>query len=113
MSKNSVFPLVLGTISSASINNTYQAVNAGGFEASPFLIRITNASNQPITVSYDGTLDNEFVAANTTAEINVQQNAAPPNWVCKFKKGTVVYVKGTAGLGTIAVSAYAQIANSF
>lgn len=111
MSKNSVFPLVLATLSSASVTASYQPINVGGFEASPFLVRITNASNQAITVSFDGVLDNEFVAANTTAELNMQQNAAPPNWTCKFRKGTVVYVKGTAGSGTIAVSAYAQISN--
>ncbi len=108
MSRNSVKALELATFNSASLSSSYQAIDADGFLKSPFFIRIVNAASTAITVSYDGTTDNEYIPANGVFELNSQQNAQPNNWVCKWPIGTVVYIKGTAGTGTIALSGYYQ-----
>lgn len=106
MAQDSVKPLLLKSKASSTVTGTYAAINALGFEHSPFLIRINNASNQGITVSYDGINDHEFVLSNDFVEIPSQANAQPNARVALFPKNTVVYVKGTAGAGTIYLSGY-------
>ena len=77
-----------------------------GFAKPPFLIRIVNASNAAITISYNGLDDHEFIPANGVFELPSQINSQPNAHVALFPKNTVVYVKGTAGVGTIYVSGY-------
>lgn len=109
MAKNSCKALALSTFSSASLTASYQAINAAGFLKAPFFIRVINGGTTDITLSFDGTTDNEFVFKNGGIyELNSQQNSQPMNWVCKWPVGTVVYIKGTAGTGTISLSGYYQ-----
>lgn len=108
MAKNVVQIAPLGTLSSASLSGSYQAVNTGGLPAGCFLVRIINAATTAITISYDGTTDHELVGANSFLELNLQSNSQPPAFIANMKKGTVIYVKGTAGSGTIGVAAYYQ-----
>lgn len=108
MSRNSVKALELATFDSASLSGTYQALNPDGFFKAPFYIRIVNDGSTAITVSFDGVTDNEYVPDVDSWELNSQQNAQPNNWVCKWPSGTVVWIKGTAGMGTITLSGYYQ-----
>lgn len=96
----------LSTFNSASVTGSYQAINASGLTAPCFKIRIANNSNQAITVSYDGVNDHEYIIGGQTLELNTQENAQPSAGVALIKKGTIVYLKGTAGTGTIAFSGY-------
>lgn len=106
MAQNTVKPLLLGSFASASVTANFAAVNGLGFAHPPFFIRIVNASNTAVTVSYNGVDDHEYVPANSVFELPSQANAQPNAQVALFPKNTVVYVKGTAGVGTIYVSGY-------
>jgi hypothetical protein len=106
MAQNSVKPLLLSSLASASVTANYAAVNGAGFAHPPFLIRIINGSNMAITVSYNGIDDHEFVPANSVFQLPCQENAQPSAQVALFPKNTKVYVKGTAGTGTVYVSGY-------
>lgn len=106
MAQNSVKPFVLKNILSSSITTSYAPINTDGFIQAPFFIRIINASNMAITVSYNGVDDNEYIPANGVFELPSQANAQPGAHVALFPKGTIVYVKGTAGTGTIYLSGY-------
>jgi len=106
MAQNSVKPLLLSSLASASVIATYLPVNGLGFAKPPFFIRIINASNTAVTVSYNGIDDHDFVPANGVFELPSQANSQPNAQVALFPKNTVVYVKGTAGVGTIYVSGY-------
>jgi hypothetical protein len=106
MAQNSVKALVLATFSSASVTGSYQAINSSGFAHPVFFLRIVNDSNKAITISYDGINDNEYIAANTTFELPSQTNSLPNAKVAQFNARTIVYLKGTAGAGTIALSGY-------
>lgn len=106
MAQNSVKPLLLSSLPSASVIATYLPVNGLGFARPPFFIRIINASNVAITVSYNGIDDHEFIPANSIFELPSQTNSQPNAQVALFSKNTVVYVKGAAGAGTIYVSGY-------
>jgi hypothetical protein len=106
MAQNSVKPFILSSKASSTVNGTYAALNSPGFIQSPFFIRITNASNEDITVSYDGIHDHEYVSALTSFELPSQTNSQPNAHVALFPKNTIVYVKGTAGTGNITLSGY-------
>ena len=94
------------SISSASISGTLQIINTSGFPGPAMMIRVINASNKDVAVSYDGSHANDYVAAGTTLQLGTQTNSLPNNWVALFKKGTNVYVSGTAGTGYIYLAAY-------
>jgi hypothetical protein len=106
MAKNSVKPLLLSNLASSAITTTYAPLNGTGFTQAPFFIRINNASNMPITISYDGVHDHEYLVANSVFELPSQTNSQPNAHVALFPKYTVVYVKGTAGTGSIYLSGY-------
>lgn len=106
MAQNSVKAFPLSSLASASVTGTYAALNATGFPESPFFFRIVNASNMAITVSYDGVTDNEVVLANSVFPLESQTNSQPNAHVALFSKFTVVYIKGTAGTGTVYLSGY-------
>lgn len=106
MAQNSVKPLKLTSMVSAAVAGIYNPIDNKGFAAAPFFIRINNASNQAITVSYNGIDDHEFIPANSIFELASQTNSQPGAQVALFPKHTIVFIKGIAGLGTIYLSGY-------
>jgi hypothetical protein len=106
MAQNSVKPFLLSSKASSTVTGSYTALNSSGFIQSPFFIRINNASNQAITVSYDGVNDHEYISLGGILELPTQTNSQPNAHMALFPKGTVVYVKGTAGTGNIYLSGY-------
>ncbi len=106
MAQNSVKPFILSSMLSSAITTNYAALNGTGFSQAPFFIRINNASNTAITVSYNGVDDHEFIAANTVFELPSQANSQPGAQVALFPKKTIVYIKGATGTGNIYLSGY-------
>jgi hypothetical protein len=104
--QNKVQAVALSIFNSASITTSYQIINTGGLSAACFLIRVVNASDENIIISYDGVTDNEVVLSDSAVYLDFQANAQPTGWTSLLAKGTVVYAKGTAGTGTIYLSGY-------
>jgi hypothetical protein len=100
--------LTMSSKDSATVGAGYAALNAGGLAQSCSILRIVNDSNQAITVSYDGVTDQDYVAANTSLQLYFQTNAQPDTGRALLARGTVVSVKGTAGVGTIKLIGYFQ-----
>ena len=107
--KNIVKAQPISTVNAANLlANAYLAMNAG-FPDAIFMIRILNASNTNVFVSYDAINDNDFVpSGNGILELNFQSNAQPNNFVTLLSKGTRVYLRATAGVGSIFLAAYYQ-----
>ncbi len=106
MAQNSVKAFALSSLASASVTGTYAPLNGTGFIQAPFFVRIVNASSMAITISYNGVIDNEFVPSGGVFELPSQTNSQPNAQVALLPKGTVVYIKGTAGTGTVYLSGY-------
>lgn len=106
MAQDTVKALVLTSIASSTVTGTYQPINPNGTEAACFLLRIINDSDESITISYDGINDNEFLLANTFYDIATQTNSQPNARFALFAKYTKVYVKGSAGSGSVYLSGY-------
>jgi len=97
--KKYVLPIQLSTFDSSSVGTSYQAINATGLPHSCETITIVNDSDADITVSLDGTTDH--VAVIDGAVYNI---ITPEGMENAVRKGTIVYLKGTAGTGTIYLS---------
>lgn len=108
MAKNSVQAIPLTNIASSTLSSSYQAINATGLPFPCFMIRLNSTSSTPVTVSFDGINDHEFLLNGTFVNLNFQTNSRPSNDVAYMKAGTVVWVKGTAGTGNIYLSGYYQ-----
>jgi hypothetical protein len=109
MANNRVFPLKLTSITSADITVGYIAINPSGAEGAAFFFRINNATDETITISYDGVNDHEIMLENTVYETpTTQNNALPAGKVALFPIGQIIYVKGTAGTGSVYLSGFYQ-----
>ena len=106
MAQDTVKALILTSIDSADITEDYEPINPNGTEAACFLLRIVNDSDEPITISYDGINDNEFLLSNESLPIPTQTNSQPNARFALFHKYTKVYVKGSAGTGSVYLSGY-------
>ena len=103
---NYIKAAAITSISSASITGTLQVINTSGFPGPAVMIRLINASNKDVAVSYDGAHANDYVQAGTTLQLTPQMNSAPNNWMAMFKKGTKVYVSGDTGSGYLYLAVY-------
>ncbi len=107
MAKNSIAPIPLTSIDSATFTGAYQLVSgAGGITNACFLIRIINNSTKDVTVSYDGTHDHDFVQAGKDLLLQFQTNSSPQGYAALIAQGTKVYVKGAAGVGLVYLAGY-------
>lgn len=106
-------PLDLSTLNSATLTASYQELNSTGFPGNLFWLRIENASTANITISYDGINDHEFLPATAAGIpresliIDFTGSPSSPGFVY-LRKGTKVYVKGSAGVGNITMSGFYQ-----
>ena len=111
--QNRVKFIPLTSFNGASLTANYQAINSNGLSEACFLIRIVNDCTTDITISYDGITDHDHLAGTAasipreTLQIPFPQNSASSGLVL-IPKGTVVYVKGTAGIGVIYLAGYYQ-----
>lgn len=85
-----------------------QAINPGGLPNACNKIRIINASNTNVFISYDDNFENDLVRANSDMELNSQELALPPSDVSLIPKNTTIYVSGIAGVGNIYLAGYYQ-----
>lgn len=109
--KNIIIPLTLQTIDSSTLGAAYQAIDANGIDGPASILRIENDSDQEVTISYDGTNDHGYLGVGQVAVWDFQTNGRPNTNIAALRTGTVIYVKGTAGTGTIAVSGWYQHTN--
>lgn len=108
MPTDSVKAGILSTFSSAAVTASYQPINPpnGIQQNNVCFLRIINDSNAAITISYDGINDHEYIPANKEANLGMETNSIPNSKKAIFNRFTIVYVRGTAGTGTIALAVY-------
>lgn len=107
--KNSVKAIELQDIDAATLTALYQPINPAGLTEACFLLRIINASNVRVFISYDGVTNNDVLAPNTSIDVQAQANAQPQNYVAKFAQGLIISASAVApGVGAIYVTGYFQ-----
>lgn len=100
--KNNVLAIPLSTV---SVGGAYQAFTT--LPHNCFLLRIVNASNNQVTISYDGSTDADVILQSGFLQIDAQTNAQPNNFLANFAKNLTVYVKGS-GAGNVYLAGYYQ-----
>lgn len=109
MAQNNVKAIPLTSVDSATgISGTYAAINTNGLPNACVMIRIINNSTKDVTVSFDGTNDHEYVPTMTNVLFQFQTNSLPNALAAVLPVGTKVYVKGTAGTGSIYLAGWYQ-----
>lgn len=107
--RNSVAAIALTSIDSSTFTGSYQLINTGGLANACFLLRIINNSNRDVTISYDGSTDNDVVQTLATIQLPLQSNNQPTNNIALIPKGTKVWVKASAGTGSVYLAGYTQV----
>lgn len=106
MKSNYITPMVLQSIDTAGIaDGAYSVLDADGVDGPLSSIRFFNNSDTDVFVSIDGTNDHWVVPADYEYSDNFQSNSQREG---VLKKGTKIYVRGTAGTGYFYVSGYYQ-----
>jgi len=95
----------------SSLTGTYQALNGSGFGDNIKMLKIYNASDTGITISYDGgTTPHDFIPALSTFILDLQANhgtfASTGAGTLNGKSGQVIQGKGSAGTGNLYISGY-------
>ena len=90
----------LSSLSSTSMTTSYTVIGPPlAFSAS--IIKVVNNSNQLVTISVDGVVDNDVVPPNSFFLYDITSAAPAGLPGTFFQNGTQLYAKGTAGTGTI------------
>ena len=94
----------LRSLAAASISGTYNPVG-GSFTHQIRLVKIVNNTNGDLTISYDGSTDNDFVPAGGFTLYDFTTNRVSSEGTFVFQPGTQVYAKGTPSTGSCYVVA--------
>lgn len=108
MAQVRVKAIPLESINSATLLATYQPINSDGLPEACFVLRIINGGTTAVTVSYDGVNDHDVIFTNSIFQLPTPINTRLTSQGALFSKGTVVYVKGTPGVGSVALAGYYQ-----
>jgi len=100
----SLLPETLRSIDSATFTGSYQALGTPLVYAAR-AVKWTNNSNKDVTLSWNGTVDHDFVPAGSSFIFDVASNKEGTNQ-CYIAAGTQFYVKGAAGTGLFYMSSY-------
>lgn len=105
--KNILQATTLSSINSAAFTGAYQLLSAAtGLPVGCSILRIINNSTKDVTISYDGSTDNDFLPTLNTLQIPAQSNSQPNAFLAIFPKGQKVWVKGAAGTGLVYLAGY-------
>lgn len=94
----------------SGLTGTHAALNGAGFTNRLKVLKIYNASDTDITISYDaGVTDHDFIPVGSTMILDCQANndsvsGGGGRW--HIKKSQVLYGKGTAGIGNLYIIGY-------
>jgi hypothetical protein len=91
--KDAVRSITFDHFDATTLTDAYQLVSTAGLSAPCFFIRIINASNAFILISYDGAFDHDCVQLGSTLDINFQTNSRPSNWVANMQQGQKIWLK--------------------
>ena len=107
MAKDYIKALPMTGINANTLGAFQLITEVEGLPEPAFFLKVVNASNVFVAVSYDGVTFHDFVFANSAIEIYAQAGRQPGNNRCLFKKGQRVWVGSNGpGVGAVNLVAY-------
>lgn len=105
--QNNLIAIPMTSIASTALGG-YAALNPLGLPTPCFVLKIVNNSDADVTVSFDGTTDNDFVPKGTSDIMPPLYCNQPNNFSALWKQGQKVFIKGVAGMtGSVYLVGYA------
>lgn len=105
--KNIVKAIDIASVNAAALLiGVYAPFYVIGLPQACSFIRFNNASNTNVFISFDGVTDHEFILAGASLDLPVQILRQPSSEVAKFARGSMISVRGAAGIGSIYLSGY-------
>lgn len=99
----------LSSFDTAGLTGGYDVINVNGLSHSCFKLRITNASNVDVGISYDGIVTSDFMPSDSVLTLDLQNMAGPSGQACVMAKGTKIYVMNPGpGVGSVYLAGYYQ-----
>lgn len=103
--------ITMAVFNTATLTGTYSSLNGTGFSADIKMLKIYNASNVGITISYDnGATDHDFIPPVSTFILDIQANHADNSaygaGTLNGRTGQIIMGKGSAGTGNLYISGY-------
>jgi hypothetical protein len=96
------------TFDSAQLTGGYDPFDDAGLPEACVIVRLVNASNVAVGVSFNGIFTSDFLPAGDSIQYNFQANSQPNNQAAIMAKGTNVCLIGAAGIGDIYLIGYYQ-----
>lgn len=102
--------ITMAVFDTSTLTGTYASLNGSGFSDDVKILKFYNAGTLGITVSYNGTDDQDFFPAGATQILDLQTNHADNSsngaGTLNGRKGQIIYGKGTAGIGNFYIIGY-------
>lgn len=102
--------ITMAVFNTATLTGSYASLNGTGFSDDIKILKIYNAGTLGVTVSYNGTDDQDFFPAGATQIIDLQtnhaDNSAYGSGTLNGRKGQIIWGKGTAGAGNFYIVGY-------
>ena len=100
----------MAVFDTADLTSDYQSLNTTGFSEAIKALKIYNASDTDITVSYDSQTDHDIFPATSTFILDIQanheDNSAYGSGTLNGRKGQIIYGKGSVGTGNLYIVGY-------
>ena len=111
MSEKEFFTCIpMATFDTSGLTGTYASLNGTGFADDIKILKVFNASDVGVTISYDGSTDQDFFPPTSTLIIDLQTNHSAGGSTAAGKKngrkGQIVSGKGSAGTGNLYIIGY-------
>lgn len=99
-----ILPDLLRSIAASTFSGSYQTVGTA-LTYPTRIIKFTNNTAVDVTLSWDGTNDNEYIPTGSFLLLDVSANKEISN-IFGIAKGTQFYVKGSVSTGSFYISTY-------
>lgn len=99
-----------GSFAPLNGSSSYTIFTGNGFQDDIKIMKIYNASNVGITISYDGVTNHDYWPAGATLIIDLQtnhsDNSAYGSGVLNGRKGQIIWGLGSTGTGNLYIAGY-------
>ena len=111
MSNDFITSIPIKTFSHTDVTMGFKVINPEGFPGALNYIKIENAMNVPVIISYDGQYGHEYIKNLSYIDLNVQQCCSQSNKRSLMKNKTKLYIKAVTNLpkaGIVVISGFYQ-----
>ena len=106
---NRIKAIPMVTFDTATLAGAYLPINPAGLPQACSMITLQNESNRDLDLSYDGVTQHDILwNGGVIGFLPSQMLSQPPNNICLWPKGLIIYVRAAAGIGNVYLTGFYQ-----